>query len=231
MSKNQKGSSAPVTNSNKAEQINESNEQATNPIPTETPAPAPAPAQPTLEQLQANVVTANNELQTAIESGDYVNIGKGANGVQAAIKAVNAYMAKAEAEKAGKAAEEAREKSIDFVAEKFGLYREQIISLVDADKADANTPLRNALSVVFGGKVTVARDGQSGKSLSGEHGARGGKSKEIEDFLKSGTATKDELLARYPTEGNAEKLNGTARTILSLGKWKLNAAGVYEQQA
>lgn len=204
------------------------------PAPIETaPAPVPAPekTEPTLHELEQAVIDANVALQTAIATGNYVEIGKCSNGIQSAIKAVNAFNAKLEAGKAEKEAAEKREASISFLVEKLGISRETFNALLDADKADANQPLRNAFHAVFGGKVVVAKDGQSGKSLTGENGAtRGGKSTEIENLLLGGGVTKADLLAAYPTDGNPDKLNGTARTVLSLNGWKLNPAGVYEKK-
>lgn len=193
-----------------------------------TQAAPPVASAPTREDLFKIFTDTQADFNATVAAGNFVEIGKKSNALQAAIKALNAYDAKMEADKLAAEVGLKREANIDYLANAFGVPRETVISLYDADQKDANQPLRNAINSVFGGKVTVAKEGQSGKSLQATSGERGGKSKEILEKLQAGI-TRDELLELYPTENDPKKLNGTARTVISAGGWKIGNDGKYAQ--
>jgi len=127
------------------------------------------------------------------------------------------------------------------IAEKFGVNLELIDKLVEASK-DVKDSLKSSFNTLFGKPVVFAKAGQTGKdlsksvpksngevkvSLNGNPEKAGSKRAEIWDDLVAGM-TYDQLLEKYPTEGNSQKLNGTARTVISDHKFKKQADNSYQ---
>lgn len=130
------------------------------------------------------------------------------------------------------------------LADKFGVKLELIDKLLENSK-DVKDTLKSSFTALFGRPVIHAKQGQTGKdlsksmpkagtevnvSLNGNPEKVGSKRYEIYNDLLSGLTYAD-LLAKYPTDGNPEKLNGTARTVISDHKFKRTENNSYVIEA
>lgn len=184
----------------------------------------PEKHEPTLDELKTAKADAIKNAM-AIDSDDTktdVEKSKAWSLVTSAGNAINAFNAKLQkAELEAKMAETVKLAKQDIM-QAFGIDEAKL------DELSKSETLRASFNTVFGKPAIVAREGQTGKSLVGEKSASG-KSAEILADLQAGM-TYSLLLEKYPTAGDATKLNGTARTVISNGKWKKQSDGTYVQE-